>query len=93
MNPAAVEQMNSRLKVAMDAPERVARELIGLLRRRRNSAVLGWPEKLFVKVNAVLPGLVDRAVRGQLSIIRAVARREPPIPRSYLPDEHQDIVA
>ncbi len=75
MNCAAVEEMNARLKVTMDPPERVARELVSLFARRRFSAVVGWPEKAFVKVNALLPGIVDRAVRGQLSIVRAFARR------------------
>jgi short-subunit dehydrogenase len=75
MNSAAVEAMNVRLKVAMDPPERVARELVRLFKRRRYSAVVGWPENAFVKVNALLPGIVDRAVRGQLSIVRAFARR------------------
>lgn len=91
MNSSAVEEMNSRLKVAMDPPERVARELIALLKRRRNSAVVGWPEKAFVKLNAVLPGVVDRAVRGQLPIIRAFASGLRP--QEILPDEHQDIPA
>jgi short-subunit dehydrogenase len=75
MNSAVVEEMNARLKVAMDPPERVARELIRLFKRRRYSAVVGWPESAFVKVNAILPGIVDRAVRGQLSTVRGFARR------------------
>jgi short-subunit dehydrogenase len=73
MNSAAVVAMNACLKVAMDPPERVARELIVLLGHRGFSAVVGWPERLFVKLNAVLPGIVDRAVRGQLSVVRAFA--------------------
>lgn len=81
MNSSAVEEMNSRLRVKMDPPERVAGELIALLKRRRNSAVVGWPEKIVVKVNAVLPGVVDRAVRGQLSIVRAFARLRAAIPQ------------
>jgi short-subunit dehydrogenase len=91
MNSCAVEEMNSRLGVAMDPPERVAQELVALLTRRRNSSVVGWPEKAFVKVNAVLPGVVDRVVRGQLPIVRAYARGLRP--QEILPDEHQDIVA
>jgi short-subunit dehydrogenase len=75
MNSAAVEEMNFRLNVAMDPPERVARELLSLLKRRPYSAVVGWPERLFVKVNAVFPGVVDRALRGQLSIVRMFASR------------------
>ena len=84
--------MNSQLGVAMDPPERVARELISLLQRRRHSAVIGWPEKWFVKVNALLPRLVDRALRGQLSLIRAFARR-PDSTAEKQPDEHQDLAA
>jgi short-subunit dehydrogenase len=76
MNSAAVVEMNSRLGVAMDSPERVADELVALLKHRRISALVGWPEKAFAKVNAVLPGIVDRAVRGQLPLIRASARRQ-----------------
>lgn len=73
MNSAAVEEMNAQLAVAMDPPERVARQLIALLEPRRHSSVVGWPEKFFVKLNALLPGLVDRTVRGQLPLIRAFA--------------------
>lgn len=91
MNSAVVEEMNSRLKVSMDPPERVAGELIALLAGRRNSAVVGWPEKAFVKVNAVLPGIVDRAVRGQLSTIRAFAQGLRP--QETFSNEHQDNVA
>jgi hypothetical protein len=72
--------MNRELGVAMDPPERVARELVALLRSGRTSAVVGWPEKLFVKVNALLPAIVDRAVRGQLPIIQRYARASQPAP-------------
>jgi len=70
MNPAAVEQMNAKLGVAMDAPEVVARAVCELLERGRVEAVLGWPEKLFVRINALLPRLVDRALAAQLPIVR-----------------------
>jgi short-subunit dehydrogenase len=74
MNPAAVEAMNDRLGVTMDSAARVARELVSMLASRRHFAVVGWPEKLFVKINALLPGFVDRAVRGQLTVIRKAAQ-------------------
>jgi short-subunit dehydrogenase len=73
INSAMVENMNAELGVTMDSPERVARELVALLAGDRSSAVVGWPEKLFVRINALLPGVVDRAVRGQLPIIRRYA--------------------
>lgn len=92
MNPPAVETMNSQLRVAMDPPERVARELVELLGRRGHSAVIGWPERLFVKINALLPRIVDRALRGQLSVIRAFARRPDPT-REKTSNEQQDLAA
>jgi len=74
INSSSVEQMNRELGVAMDPPERVARELVSLLRSGRSSAVIGWPEKLFVKINALIPALVDRAVRRQRPVIHRYAR-------------------
>jgi short-subunit dehydrogenase len=79
MNPAAADEMNARLGVTVDAPECVARELLALLESPRSSSVIGWPEKFFVKVNALLPGLVDRATRRQLPVIREFASGESPI--------------
>lgn len=76
INTVAVEAMNAKLGVAMDPPDRVARELVALLKAGRTSRVVGWPEKLFVRINAILPGIVDRAVRGQLPTIRESARRQ-----------------
>jgi hypothetical protein len=61
----------------MDPPERVARELVLLLASGRSSATVGWPEKLFVRINALLPAVVDRAARRQLSIIERYARGGP----------------
>jgi short-subunit dehydrogenase len=73
MNSPAVERMNARLGVRMDPPERVARELLALLAGPRHEATVGWPEKAFAKVNAVLPRLVDRATRAQLPTLRGFA--------------------
>ena len=38
---------------------------------------IGWPEKLFVRVNALFPGVVDNSLRKQLPIIRRFARSKP----------------
>lgn len=78
INSAGVEQMNRELGVSMDSPERVARELVALLRSGRSSAVIGWPEKLFVKINALIPALVDRAVGRQRPVIHRYARVSAP---------------
>ena len=75
INPPAVEQMNAELKVAMDPPAAVARAARRLLQQEAADSVVGWPEKLFARVNAVLPGVVDGAIRRQLPVIRRYARQ------------------
>jgi len=70
INSAAVEQMNEELKVAMDAPESVAIAACRMLEQETAEAVVGWPEKFFVRLNALLPRLVDGALRRQLPVIR-----------------------
>lgn len=74
MNATAVERMNVELGVAMDPPGLVARAACDMLERRRFEAVLGWPEKLFVHINALLPRVVDGSLRRQLPVIRRHAR-------------------
>jgi short-subunit dehydrogenase len=78
INTSAVERMNAELGVAMDPPEVVARAVCEMLERGRPEAVVGWPEKLFARVNGVLPRVVDGALRKQLPIIRRHATQQNP---------------
>jgi hypothetical protein len=61
----------------MDPPQRVAARVRKLLIADQPRAVVGWPEKLFVRINGALPSLVDRALRRQLPIIQRYARQQP----------------
>jgi hypothetical protein len=54
----------------------VARALVALLEDPVRERLLGMPEKLFARLNQVLPGLVDRALLRQLSTIRRHASNE-----------------
>ena len=73
LNHGAVDELNQALKNGVDSPERVADELLLLLASRRREHYIGWPEKLFARLNSLLPGLVDRAIAGQLEQIRHFA--------------------
>ena len=70
MNGAGVTALNAELGVAMDSPESVAQQLVALLERPVHERLLGMPEALFARLNQLLPGLVDRALRRQLPVIR-----------------------
>lgn len=51
-------------KMAMDDPDRVADRIVAAVAARRSDVYLGFPEALFVRLNALAPGLVDRALAG-----------------------------
>jgi hypothetical protein len=65
--------MNAELGVGMDSPQTVAAAIEQVLREERSELLLGAPERLFAKLNALLPALVDRSVRRQLAVIRRYA--------------------
>lgn len=71
LNAPAVDAMNVALGNAVDAPATVADELLALLASGGRSRFVGWPEKLFARLNQIVPGLVDRALRKQLGVIRS----------------------
>jgi short-subunit dehydrogenase len=73
LNSSAVVRMNEALKVAMDPPEQVAAAIVRAIEQERAEVYLGWPEKLFVRLNAALPRLVDGALRKQREIMRKFA--------------------
>lgn len=70
MNGAAVDAMNEHLRVAVDPPQRVAKAVCTMLEREQRERVIGWPEKLFARINAILPQAVDGSLRKQLPAIR-----------------------
>jgi short-subunit dehydrogenase len=46
----------------LDDPQRTAERIVDAIRYERAEAYLGFPESLFVRVNALFPSLVDRAL-------------------------------
>lgn len=74
-NTPAVEAMNKEMKVAEDEPADVAAQLVAAIASGRPRMQIGWPEKLFARINGALPALVDRNLKSQLAIIRRHARR------------------
>lgn len=77
LNSDRIVAMNNELGTVMDSPALVADQVMRVINKRsRIDQYLGWPEKLFVKINALLPALVDSSLRKQLPIIRRFAKNE-----------------
>jgi len=75
-SPEAVA-LNRALGNRVDDPSVVADAVLRLIEQPRASRVIGFPESLFTRLNAVLPGLVDGAINKQLPTIKAHLQEEP----------------
>jgi len=69
-NSAAANAMNTALGNAVDSPTQVAAAFMTWLNGRAQRRTVGWPEKLLVRLNGLLPELVDRVLKGQLAEIK-----------------------
>ncbi|EJN6953959.1 SDR family oxidoreductase [Aeromonas hydrophila] len=78
LNSEAAYEMNAELGTHTDSPQDVAEEAVIALCNENRRSWLGWPEKLFVRLNGLLPGLVDRALAKQKPIIERYARHAAP---------------
>ncbi|RDV26760.1 short chain dehydrogenase [Alteromonas aestuariivivens] len=70
INSSEVVAMNKALGNKMDPPELVATELVQQLEKKQPRCFIGFPEKLFARINGIFPGLVDSALRKQLPTVK-----------------------
>lgn len=64
LNTAKVQEFARVTGMNMDQPQAVAARILDVVADRKREAYLGFPEALFVRLNALLPGLVDQALAG-----------------------------
>lgn len=62
LNSPAVMEFARLTHMNMDAPEAIAARIVAAARERKRDVYFGFPEALFVRVNALFPGLVDGAL-------------------------------
>ncbi|MCG2634809.1 MAG: SDR family oxidoreductase [Gammaproteobacteria bacterium] len=60
LNAGAIERMGAAVGMKMDDPVWVAGQIVRALEQDRKEQFLGWPERFFVRLNGLFPGLVDR---------------------------------
>jgi short-subunit dehydrogenase len=75
MNSPAAQALNTALNASVDDPQAVAGAVIQAIAGDRRDLFLGWPERFFVRLNSLLPGLVDRGLRKQLPLIRHMSHK------------------
>jgi short-subunit dehydrogenase len=76
-NPQVIHRMAERGMMRMDEAGWVASRIVKAIEKEKDEAYLGFPESLFARINAVLPGLVDRALRRELPALIDFSRQTP----------------
>lgn len=75
MNSAAAQALNDALKASVDDPQTVASAVMHAIAGDRRDLYLGWPERFFIRLNSLLPHLVDRGLRKRLPLIRRLSEK------------------
>jgi len=74
MNSDLIMRMGEATKMHMDEPDAVVGKIIAVIESDKKDTYFGFPESLFVRVNGLLPRLVDGALAAQNRIARTFAK-------------------
>ncbi len=75
LNSDAVSEMNQKLGNKTDSPQVVAKHVVVMLEKEISAKWIGWPEKLFARINQLLPKVVSAAIRKQQETIHQYVNR------------------
>ena len=73
LNDGVVSRMAQAVGMNSDEPSIVAQHVVRAIEKDRKDYYIGWPECLFVRINAILPRLVDGALCKQNRQMRTFA--------------------
>lgn len=76
LNDQRVTELNQLLGNKTDSPAFVADEVIATLKAETKNRWLGWPEKLFVRINQLFPSIVSASIRKQHTHITEFASKQ-----------------
>jgi len=69
LNSKQVIELNQKLGNRSDSPKLVAQHVTNMLEHEKASKWIGWPEKLFARINQIFPKLVSSSIRKQQETI------------------------
>lgn len=70
LNSDAVKQMNQQLGNKVDDPSVVAHHVVAMIKQETAAKWIGWPEKLFARLNQILPAMVGGAINKQQATLQ-----------------------
>lgn len=74
-NNSFVRDLNKALGNKVDSPELVAQHVINCIMNNKSNYAVGFPENLFVKINAIFPSVVTNAIANKIDTIKKFASK------------------
>ncbi|MBY6064471.1 SDR family oxidoreductase [Pseudidiomarina sediminum] len=78
MNDGVMHRFNQSSGTHEDSPAHVAGAILRQIEQGQRRQTIGWPERLFVKLNALVPQLVDANLRKPLRQLRQLLQEQNP---------------
>lgn len=75
-NSYKVRQYADISKMKMDDPQSVVAQLLSAITKKKKDTYLGFPEKLFVRINAIFPRIVDAALATETAKVKKMLNNE-----------------
>ena len=72
LNDAKIMKLAEHTNMTMDAPEMVARRIVQAIEADAKDVVIGAPESVFTRINALLPSMIDKALAKNDLIAREI---------------------
>lgn len=68
MNSGKLGMLNQKTKASEDNPRDVALRIANAIERNASDFRIGWPERLFASLNALVPSMIDKGLRNNTRI-------------------------
>ena len=68
LNSGIIAELHTRTGVVNDSPEKVSGIIFEAIEKEHRNVTIGFPEAIFTRLNALLPGLIDQALTGKRDI-------------------------
>ena len=74
LNQGVIARLNQRFNTATDTPEVVAKQIIQQIDKGQASQTLGWPERLFVRINGAFPEWVEKSMKKPRQLLSQLSK-------------------
>jgi len=76
LNNEAIAELHARTKTINDPPEKVVERIVQAIVQNRKNVTIGFPESLFVRINAVCPSIIDNALISKRDIANEILQSQ-----------------